>query len=303
MKPRLRRLLLWVALPGLLVALAVWSWTPREPSWEGRSLSSWLKDFKPPSMGNPSAADEQSAAAAERAVRGMGTNCLPFLLRRIAQRDPTPPEKMLLKLEERLEKESINIPWTRTQTRMDVRVFGAYRAVQALGHQAAPIVPDLQRWMCSSNVNLAYTGAILLGYIHPEGTAVLIAASTNRTLPDRRVIVVSLHRISTEQPAALTAWLGMADDPDPRIRQLVGVPLANSPQKPAVVWPVLNRLLADPHGSVRRGVLTGLMRCKGDLTPAVPALTALAADPDPEISKAANELLDKIKASSATPPP
>lgn len=74
MKPTLRRRLLWLALPVLLVALAVWSWTPREPSWEGRSLSEWLKDLEPRTRKKLGAIGEQRV---EHALQGMGTNCLP----------------------------------------------------------------------------------------------------------------------------------------------------------------------------------------------------------------------------------
>lgn len=303
MKPLLRRLLLWVALPVLLVALAVWSWTPREPTWDGRSLSEWLKDLEPARMKSPSAVDEQNAAAARRAIQGMGTNCLPFLLRRIESQNPTPLEKRLIKFEDLLAKEYVTIPWTRTQTRVEVRVADAFYAVQALGHEAAPAVPELQRWMCSSNANIAYTAAFLLGYIHPEGTAVLIAASTNRIILSREAVVVMLDGIASKHPQALTALLGMAADPDPWIRGQVGYLLAKRPDEAAVIWPVVNRLLADPDGLVRREVIGGLLRCKGDIRPAESALTSLVADPDPEISKVANRLLVKIKATPATPPP
>ena len=303
MKAPLRRLLLWGALPVLLVALAVWSWTLREPSWDGRSLGEWLKDLAPGRIKNRSAIAEQNAAAAQRAIQGMGTNCIPFLLRRIESQDPAPPEKMLIKLEERLEKEGINIPWTRTQHRIDVRVGEAAYAFEALGRQAAHIVPDLQRWLFSPDIKRVNAAGYLLGVIPPEGTSALIAASTNRTIPSRAAIAFALHCISTEQPEALTGLLGMADDPDPRVRMQVGQLVPLNPQEPAVIWPVLNRLLADPDGHVRRHVVNGLGSFKGDLRPAVPALTALATGPEPYISKEANKLLLKIKASSPAPPP
>lgn len=308
MNPRLRRLLFWVALPGLLVALAVWSWTPREPSWEGRSLSSWLKDLEPDRKEKLGAVGEQNAAAARRAIQGMGTNCLPFLLRRIESQDPTPPEKMLLKLEELLGKNSAYLLGERSEVRNGAHFYAAYYAFTALGHQAAPVVPECQRWLCSTNANRDALAVGVLESIHPEGTAALIVASTNSTLPRRRFVMGALLRLAPEHPEAFAALLRLDADPDPKIRALAGHVLAVGRYEAAVIWPVLNRLLADPDDSVRRAILRDLDSFKGDLSPAVPALTALTTDPDPEISSKANALLLKIKAHSTptavpAPPP
>ncbi|MEQ2010556.1 MAG: hypothetical protein ABMA26_27535, partial [Limisphaerales bacterium] len=275
MKPLLRRLLLWVALPVLLVALAVWSWTPREPSWDGRSLSEWLKDLEPALMNHPSANDERNGAAARRAIQGMGTNCLPILLRRLESLDPSPVDKLLIEVEDQLGKQSVTIPWTRTKTRMDLRLSTSADAVKALGHQAVPAFPEFQQWLSSTNGIKVHIAGWLLGGIPPKGTAVLIAASTNRTFPNRAAIVVALNRISTEQPEALTALLAMADDTDAFVRTQVGHFLPSNPHEPAVIWPVFNRLLADPDSSVRRTVVVGLGRFTGDLHPGEPAITAL----------------------------
>lgn len=303
MKPLLRRLLLCGALPVLLVTLAVWSWAPRQPSWEGRSLSDWLKDFEPARTRNPSAVDEQNAAAAQRAIQGMGTNCLPFLLRRIAQIQPAPLEKMLITLEDQLAEQEVKIPWTPTQTRLEVGVSDACDAVKALGHQAVPAIPELKRWLLSSSDVKVSMGAYLLANIAPEGIEVLIAASTNRTMLNRAAVAVRLHSITSEHPQAFTALLGMTADADPGVRGQAGFLITSSRYEAVVIWPVINRLLADVESSVRREILRKLERFRGDLRPAEPALTVLLSDPDPELSKAASRLLDKIKAQFATPPP
>ena len=303
MKPLLRRLLLCGALPVLLVTLAVWSWAPREPSWAGRSLSDWLKDFEPARMRNPSAVDEQNAAAARRAIQGMGTNCLPILLRRIGRVEPAPLEKMLIKLEEFLAEQEVKIPWTPTQTRLEVGVSDACDAVNALGHQAVPAIPELKRWLLSSSDVKVSMGAYLLANIAPEGIEVLIAASTNRTVLNRAAVAGRLHSIASEHPQAFTALLAMTADADPSVRGQAGFLITSGRYEAAVIWPVINRLLADVERSVRREILRKLDRFRGDLRPAEPALTALLTDPDPEIRSQANALLDKIKAQSFTPSP
>ena len=303
MKPLLRRLLIWVALPVLLVSLAVWSWTPREPSWDGRSLREWLKDLEPARTRNPSAVDEQNAAAARRAIQGMGTNCLPFLLRRIERIEPAPLEKMLIQLEEQLADQGVKVPWTRTQTRLELEVYDACDAVKALGNQAVAAVPEFKRWLLSSSDVKVSMGAYLLSEMAPEGIAVLIAASTNRTMLNRAAVAVRLHSIASEHPQAFTALLGMTADADPGVRGHAGYLITSSHYEAAVIWPVINRLLADVESSVRRVILGKLERFRGDLRPAEPALRALLTDPDPETRSQAKALLDKIKAASPTPPP
>lgn len=303
MKPRLRRLLLWVALPVLLVTLAVWSWTPREPSWDGRSLSEWLKDLEASRIEKLGVVDEKKAEAARRAIQGMGTNCLPFLLRRMETMGPTPIESTMVKLEEQLGKYAGYLPWELGDGRRGASVESAYYAFLALGHQTAPAVPELQRSLFSTTLHRDYFAAELLPNIHPEGTTALIVASTNSMIPRRRFVVGALHRLAPDHPEALAALLRLEADPDPNMRALLGRVLARGGYAATIIWPVLNRLLNDPDGSVRRAILRELDSFKGDADPAEPALTALLTDPDPEISSNAKALLLKIKAHSATPLP
>lgn len=310
MKPLLRRLLLWVALPGLLVVLAVWSWTPREPSWEGRSLSEWLEySEEPKTEGLVVTTPAINIDASNRAIRSMGTNCLPFLLQRLRNLTPTPSERIVIMLEEQLEKHSVHIPWDLIGVRMSRRYGRVLSAFEALGHQAAPAVPELQRWLCSTNAGIADTAAHVLGYIHPEGTSALITASTNPAVPDKVSVLLRLRSLASQHPEVVEAFLIKAGDPDPKVRALVrGILFPISPEESAILLPVVIRLLADPVSSVRSEtvrskVLNALDEFKGDLRPAVPALKALTTDRDPEIRSQAKALLDKIKASSPTPPP
>lgn len=303
MKPLLRRLLLWAALPVLLMALAVWSWTPREPSWDGRSLGEWLKDLEPDKSVTLGADGALKAEAARRAIQGMGTNCLPFLLQRLGHLEPTPLESMIIKLEEQLGKHSITIPWARMETGQPTLAYALRSAFSELGHQAAPAVPELQQWLLTTNATKAWSASYVLTVIHPEGTAALIAAVTNRAIPDRMIVLFALHGIDSKHPEALAAFLGRAEDPDPSVRSMVGSLISIRRQDAAVILTVLLRLLDDPVGEVRASVLQRLGRIEWGIATQAPALTPLAADTDPEISSKANALLLKIKAQSATPLP
>ncbi|MEN9576517.1 MAG: hypothetical protein RL514_4372 [Verrucomicrobiota bacterium] len=303
MKPPSRRLLLWLALPVLLMAVAVWSWTPREPSWEGRSLSSWLEDLETDTRGKLGAVGEQNAEAAERAIQGMGTNCLPSLLRRLGQLKPSPLEKKLIRLEQQLRTHEVSVPWDSTENRLILQWDALHSAFKALGHAAAPLVPELERWLASSVEEKAGAAAQVLALIHPEGTAALVRASTNRTIASRFIILVMLDQLTPQHPEMLAAILRMADDPDAHIRGHLGHTLSKYESEAASVLPVLVRLLGDTDHLVRQSALIGLYQFKGDVRAAESALTALIANPGVKHSIAEQGLLKKIKAQSVTPPP
>lgn len=303
MKPLTQRLLLWVALPVLLMALAVWSWAPREPSWEGRSLSEWLIDLEPDRNGKMGAVGEQNATAAKLAIRGMGTNCISFLLRRIDYLEPTWLDRLVAKLEAQLRNHGVRIPWkTAEPDHLGERMNAIILAMNALGHEAAPIVPQLQGWLASDNEDKGYAAAGMLPYIHPEGTAVLISAYTNPAMPARFTIRLALPHAARMHPEVMPVFLGMASHPHPAIREDTSFLLQNCEKHAPLVLPVLIRLLGDPVSSVRETTIHTLTHFKADVSAAVPALMALTTDPDPEISSKAKALLLKIKAQSATPP-
>src|SRR6266540_803543 len=70
---RRKAVLVWIAATFASVAVLGYALWPREPRWQGRSLSSWLVDLT---------ADKPQGTriAAAAAVRLVGTNAVPFLL-------------------------------------------------------------------------------------------------------------------------------------------------------------------------------------------------------------------------------
>ena len=187
--------------------------------------------------------------------------------------------------------------------RIGVRNARVLSAFEALGQQAAPVVPELQHWLCSTNTVAVDTAARVLGYIHPEGTYALMAASTNQAVPDKVSVLLSLRGLISKHPEVAAAFLIKADDPNPEVRALVfGILFPIGVQESESLFPVVIRLLADPVSPVRHKVLSALNEFKGNLRPAEPVLAVLVANPDPEISSKANALLQKIKAQSITLP-
>lgn len=302
MKPNLRRFILWLVLPVLLLALAMWSWRPHEPTWEGRTLGSWLKDLEPDIGKKLGGVGEQKTAAATIAIQAMGTNCLPFLLQRLGLSQPTPWERMLINLEEQFGKRGVKLAWGNTEMQLQLQALATMSAIEALGQQAAPAVPELHRWLNQTNGHKDALAAQSLGRIHPQGTSVLTTESTNRLIPNRDWVFFALSQAAVHHSEALAVLLRSADDADPHVRRFAGQYLCHHAREASVVLPVLIRLLADPDGSVRKITLASLNRFKGDLTAAVPALTTLEADLDPWTSSQAKSLLQKTKSQSSGSP-
>src|ERR1043166_10284365 len=84
-----KAVLVRIAAAVLGVALTGYALWPREPRWQGRSLSSWLVDLAP---------DKPPATriAAAAAVRAVGTNAVPFLLDWMREREVDPEWKLRL---------------------------------------------------------------------------------------------------------------------------------------------------------------------------------------------------------------
>lgn len=88
MKRALKR---WAVRAIVAVIAGVVTWTllqPREPGYKGVKLNIWLKRFD--YVGSSLATFEPSEA-----VRAMGTNCVPFLLRRIQSKDSRLRQKLV----------------------------------------------------------------------------------------------------------------------------------------------------------------------------------------------------------------
>jgi hypothetical protein len=105
---------------------------PREPQYKGRTLSEWTQAYSVYGVPTP------QADAADEAIRSIGTNALPHLLRWIRYELP-PWRRSLAKITPtRL------LPWV-LQTTPNARANLAVLAFKALGPAASSAVPELIR--------------------------------------------------------------------------------------------------------------------------------------------------------------
>src|SRR5215468_1695760 len=78
---RWRKLLIVLAVLAAIIAIVV-ALIPREPKYHGRTLSEWIKDSAPRKSPDP------ETTRAIEAVRHIGTNGLPWLLKWISAKEP-----------------------------------------------------------------------------------------------------------------------------------------------------------------------------------------------------------------------
>src|ERR1035441_10607824 len=88
-----------VTLLGLLILISVGfaaaGQGPREPSIDGKRLSTWLDEYQKSIPRPEYDGDPQMRARAEGAVRKIGTNSIPWLLVELSAKDATPGDELL----------------------------------------------------------------------------------------------------------------------------------------------------------------------------------------------------------------
>jgi hypothetical protein len=114
------------------IALAVWSLRPKEPTYQGKSLSGWLSEY------NRAGAMEKTGPAAA-AVRAMGDEAFPHLIACLKAED----SPLKLRFFGAARKWRVHLfPPPRGEAPL---VAPALLAFKALGRTASPCIPELQR--------------------------------------------------------------------------------------------------------------------------------------------------------------
>jgi HEAT repeats len=242
-----RRILFAALLVVLLSGFAWWLLRPGEPSYNGRTLSSWLTDY-----GRVSTGDSEP----DEAVRHIGTNAIPILLEMLRAKD-SPLKKKSIKLLDRQDLVRIEI------TTDTAKAYEAALAFNALGAGAVSAVPDLIKiYEQKISVTSQYSTAEALGGIGPTATDAIPALlqglkSTNAEV--RCDTVWALGRIHGE-PASVVPQLQKAlHDPTGYVRVAAIVALGFFGTNAASAIPDLTAMLNDQN-EYMRGAATNTLK-------------------------------------------
>ena len=190
---------------------------PDEPTYNGRSLSTWVRVYRDYSAG----ADlpETELDGAKQAIRAIGTNALPFLLKWIQQEPPSWHRGAHTRLPQLL---SDNAP---AKLLFDGPGYetanAAMLAFGILGTNAGPAIPELVALMNATNnqatVNRAMVAMAFMGapaFLH------LAAALSNTNQLGRRMIPYYIRAMAAlvGTNVCLPPLKTALQDPDPAVR-------------------------------------------------------------------------------------
>jgi HEAT repeat protein len=269
----------------ILFAIAVVMSLPKEiePFHEERSLSEWLLLYQ---SSNPGKEEVESA------VRQIGTNALPFLLKWITYDPPgwrRPFNTALARM-----------PTGIIRRFRDTDLQKAYAArdgFRILGSQASPAIPDLTRIMHDRSGRMSGRLAIqALGGIGENGLPPLVERVADAHAPDRWYVVSEISEmqkagidVRTAVPALLQylhSDYGIAADAGGIITTLAG--------QPSVLLPILIDSLHHTNRNVRLAAVQVLGEMGERSRHAIPALEGVLDERDVEMHAAVTNALQKI---------
>jgi len=181
----MRKRRFYLLLIGVLALIGVLVWIlsgPREPEYEGRKLSEWVSNLSPKSYYYSTRVETKSrsqvAKEAERAIRGMGTNAVPYLVRWIRYERPAWKEKTYQFLRKVLGKPSIGV---RDDSEM-IRAEGCVVGFRALGSEAAGAIEELSQIMNDpkSPQKAAAGAAFALAALGDDALPAFLSGATNK---------------------------------------------------------------------------------------------------------------------------
>ena len=228
-----------------------------EPSYANKSLSTWLKAYQ----------DAQSGSAAERqsqqALRSIGTNGIPYLLKMLAQDD------------------------LNTQQ-------AAANTFEVLGPIGAPAVPQLAKMLTDTNPVIGLLAGTALGNIGPPALPSLMDALTNRHYGVGTRAALAIVKLGTNAAPALPIFLRDLKSPNHFVRERAADALGNLHIEPATVVPALTNLFDDVSPAAVCLSLQSLAAFETEARFVAPAIKSMFKDPNENVRAAATIALERI---------
>jgi HEAT repeat protein len=297
-----RRRILAVTIAVNLIAIGVIAFWPgpKEPEYDGKKLSEWLKICCDNRAGS-SYSQSQSLESARKAVRKIGTNGLPWLVKWINYDTPKWKSALLYSKIYRWMPTSIRDPMVRP-------ILQAQRAREGfniLGTAASPVIPELlrmtDRWPRVSSV---YAISAIRGCdAQPDALSALIAIATDhsRPLEARRTAlqaIVNVHSVEKYESWVVPAILPCVQEQE--MAESAVRALASFKISPDVGVPVMTTATVAKSAEVRVWAVVALGRYGTNATPAIPALLHAVHDSDPRVQQEATDALKAIAPEALT---
>ena len=280
----------WILLVLALTAgAALILFLNREPRADGQRLSYWLRTGCDQSITIGRSPGPHHDVEAEDAIRKIGPQAVPILLRKLDSTEPAWRLPIALWLIDRLH---VSLGPSRAVSDWNEAQYG----FGVLGTQAVTAIPELARMLYQTNKT--FLAAYSLAHIGPEATPVVRAALTNA---NGDICLAALNASIWSQEigrAVLPEMTALLSSPNPRVAQYAASRLENFLPLEEFLGVVTNfsgpnRLMVD------RLTLQRLFAGKTNRVIAVPYVLPLLDSPDARLRQQATNLLREIAPATA----
>lgn len=237
---------------------------PSGPSVDGKPITYWLREM------DGDVGDEARNAVAKVAIKRIGTNALPWLVRELQQTD----SKLKLKV---LKLVANREPFDKWLLSANDHQWRARQVFMLLGETASPAIPNLIQLLTNTNAADSASEALLDIGIASIGPLTTALNDTNAYL--RCQAAHTLGGFGTNGASAISALLDLLHDPTPAVRCATASALGGIHSEPSRVVTELMQCLRDSAIEVRGSAAYALSRFGADAAPAVEPLLKLLDDP------------------------
>lgn len=273
-----KRLLIGLVLIGaVLIFLLVRRGTEGQ-FYRGRSVEAWAR----------MAASNNGEA--EAAIRAMGTNAVPELIRLLHARDPFPRSQVWALARRNTSPLRQWFPGIKPPDAASVRA-GAIRSLGILGPDARMAAPALGKVLRGSDHQERADASAALGRIGKDALPVLLDALEDRNADVRRAAASALAQLGPDAQGAVPALARLLLDPDRNVRdvaayalQTIGAPAAG----------LLGKAIAEGDERAQGAAVQSLLLMVRSLRQAQPALVKMAQSENPGSRQQAIEALGAI---------
>ena len=260
---KLRLLLLGLLIAGIVYWLAGKVGGPPDPEYQGRRLSAMLKESSLDVHTLESGRETRFGAEDVLAIRQMGTNAIPYLLKELSATDSS----LKIKLVELLSRQSV------FSIRFEMAAYHHYRAAdafQVLGPIGEPAIPELARLLNEGETS--DHAAMALAGIGDKSIPILIQTLSHTNASVRASAAGALGTFSSGASVIVPALIQSLGDPNKDVRFTAAYSLGKRHQEAALAVPALMKCLEDAAPIMRAFSANALEKFGAEAKPAIPAL-------------------------------
>jgi len=273
------RLLFWFAVVAVMSgAVLLIVLLPREPSYEGKSLSYWLRQCDSSQRTLPETFKE--------ALHQMGTNALPHLVARLGKKDS------------RMKVWALNF-CRRHNWRQPALLRPAWKdqnaaalALSELGESASSHVSEIAKHLSDYDTSLLVAPVLV-----SIGQRAIPALTNALATPDAAIrinIAFALRRLGPNAGTAIPTLIACLYDRDYRVRSSAATALGNINQEPQIVLPALAVCLSQSDPVTQHNALEAIGQFKEAASSVLPDVLRAMQDPEKNVRFSAAKCITRI---------